>query len=410
MFEAMKRKIVTFILLFLGLFLLLSMTVIYCVSYGNVYQENQTVLTNCADNYLRAMTTGRNGENETGAVGRGFMEALKERGLSLTMFYAVTLERDGTIRDVMNVPDSAYGEAEVVKAAEEILSRRGGRGAYRGWVWQRRETEEFKIAVWMDNTALSRDARTLLRNTLMIGGLIIILMLPLAVRVAESVVAPMEETEKRQRAFLSNAEHELKTPITTIGANAELLLREIGENRWLSSIRQENGRMAKMVGELLELSRVESAAPVRSMVRFSRLVLGGILPYETIAYDRGYALETDMEPDLTLLGDEGQLAKLIAILMDNAVSHSSGSGAIRVTLKREKARILLTVSNPGAEISPEVLPRLFDRFYRTETARPQDGHYGLGLSIARAIAEAHGGSVSAESKDHVTSFTAQFPV
>ena len=409
MFKTSKRRIVIFILLFLALFLLLSVSVIYSVSYDNVYRENQTVLTNRADNYLAAMTEEQKEDNASGEADDGFMELLAQHGLSLTLFYAVTLEKDGAVRNVMNVPDSAYTEEELIDVAENMIAANRRQGVYRGWVYQCRETEKYDIAVWMDNTVLSRDVRTLLRNTLIIGSLFIVLMVPVAIKAANGIIAPMEEAEKRQREFLSDAEHELKTPITTIGANAELLSREIGENRWLAAIRQENDRMAKMARELLELSRAESTTPQRSEVSFSKLVLGGILPYEMIAYDRGFLLETEIEPDLTLIGDENQLTRLVSILMDNAVSHSSGTGAIRVVMKGEREHICLAVSNPGEKISADVLAHLFDRFYRADTARSQDGHFGLGLSIAKAITESHGGRISAESDEEQTTFIITFP-
>ena len=201
----------------------------------------------------------------------------------------------------------------------------------------------------------------------------------------------------------------MRNTITTIGANAELLSREIGENGWLSAIWQENKRMGHLVGDLLKLSRAESVAPVRKEVSLSKLVLGGILPYEAVAFDAGHEIRADITEGITVMGDEGELSELVAILTDNALSHAEGDGDIQVFLKKEKGHAVLAVSNPGEAISKEDQNRIFERFYRVDTSKAKDGHFGLGLSIARAIVESHGGEFGVISDDTLTTFAVKLP-
>lgn len=407
MIKASKQKIVWFILLFLAAFLICSIGVIYGVSYYSIYRDNQEIVSARAVRYADAIADEHTKE-EPQADG-SFMEMLEENGLSLTMFYAVSFRKDGAVKNVMNIPNSALTDEDVVKTARALLARNKMAGSYRGAVYQHVSRADFDALVWMDNPVMTRNMMTLLRNTLVFGLIFILLMLPLAIWVSHFIFRPIEEKEQEQRIFLSNAEHELKTPITAIGANAELLSREIGENGWLDAIRQENKRMGHLVGELLKLSRAESVTPVRKEVSLSRLVLGGVLPYEAVAFDAGHEIKADITDGVTVIGDEGELTELIAILTDNALSHSTGDGSIHISLKNEKRHAILTVSNPGTEISREDQKHIFERFYRADSSKAKDGHFGLGLPIARAIVEAHGGEFHVTSHDKLTTFTVKLP-
>ena len=239
MLRTSKRRIVALIMVFLALFLLTAIGIIYGVSYYSIYRDNQAVVTDRAERYLKAQMK----ENAQGSPSEGFMEALKEQGLSLTMFYAVCYEENGSVHNIMNVPDSGFTDGEIIMMAETLLSRDRPKGMFRGFVYQCLESEGYRAAVWMDNPVMTQNMKTLLHYTFLLGTVFILLMFPFAIMASQFILRPIEENEKKQRVFLANAEHELKTPITTIGANAELLSREIGPNQWLEAIRQENGRM-----------------------------------------------------------------------------------------------------------------------------------------------------------------------
>ena len=407
MIKATKQKIVFFIMLFLAAFLLCSIGVIYGVSYYSIYRENQEIVSARAVRYADA--TSDEPMQEEPQENGNFMEMLEENGLSLTMFYAVSFDKDGAVKNVMNIPDSSLSDEEVVETAQTLLSRSRMKGIFQGKVYQHINRTDFDALVWMDNPVMTHNMMTLLRNTVIFCLIIILLMLPPAIWVSHAILRPIEEKEQEQRIFLSNAEHELKTPITTIGANAELLSREIGENGWLSAIRQENKRMGHLVGELLKLSRAESVAPVRKEISLSKLVLGGILPYEAVAFDAGHEIRADITDGITVMGDEGELSELVAILADNALSHATGDGDIQISLKKAKGHAVLAVSNPGEAIGKEDQNRIFERFYRVDSSKAKDGHFGLGLSIARAIVEAHGGEFGVTSDNALTTFMVKLP-
>ena len=168
--------------------------------------------------------------------------------------------------------------------------------------------------------------------------------------------------------------------------------------------------MSALVGQLLLLSRAENDDLPKEAVDFSALVSGETLPFESYAFEKGYEIVSEITPDLTVTGNSMQLRQLVSILLDNAVAHGI-AGEIRLTLQREKHTAVLSVSNAADDIGTEQLPHLFERFYRTDEARTDDGaHYGLGLSIAKAVVDAHSGTIHAEYKNGRAVFTAVLPL
>lgn len=217
---------------------------------------------------------------------------------------------------------------------------------------------------------------------------------------AAKIVAPLEESYIRQKQFISDAGHELKTPVAVVNANLELLSREIGENQWLSNIQYENERMSALILQLLELARTENVVPQMEKIDFSCLVFGETLPFESVAYERGISLNSDIADDIKLQGNSVQLRQLVSILIDNALRHSGRGSEVCVILKKERNHVLLSVVNEGEEIPPEQRKHLFERFYRTDASRAgEERHYGLGLAIAKAITLAHKGTIDVRCRD-----------
>lgn len=395
-------------MLFLAAFLICSIGVIYSVSWYTLYRENQEIVSERALRYADAVAG--DSMQEKVQDNSDFMEILSENGLSLTMFYAVAFYKDGAVKNVMNMPNPSLTDEEVVETARVLLDRSRMAGVWRGAVYQHVDRTDVDAVVWMDNPIMTHSMLVLLRNTFVFGLIFIALVLPVAIMVSRAILRPIEEKEREQRVFLSNAEHELKTPITTIGANTELLFHEIGENKWLSAIWQENRRMGYLVGDLLKLSRAESVMPVKKEISLSRLVLGGILPYEAVAFDAGHEIRTEIADGVRVMGDEGELSEMIAILVDNALSHAEGEGDIQVSLRKEKGYAYFSVSNPGKGISKDDQKHIFERFYQGDSSKTKTGHFGLGLPIAKAIVEAHSGGLSVASDDERTTFTVKLPV
>ena len=186
------------------------------------------------------------------------------------------------------------------------------------------------------------------------------------------------------------------------------------QQEWLESTREEGGRMKKLIDDLLFLAKSDAdRMPITlTDINFSDLVFGCALTYEPVAFEKGILVDSQIEPDLMAHADEGQMKQLVMILLDNACKYCSEKGTITVTLKKQQSDLMLSVNNPGEPIPAENLPHLFERFYRLDESRTSQkaGGHGLGLSIAKTIAELHKGSIEAASTlEEGTTFTVKLP-
>ena len=242
-----------------------------------------------------------------------------------------------------------------------------------------------------------------------------VLFLLSSVLLARWVLKPVERSWEQQHRFVADASHELKTPLTVILANTGILKNNTnptGEQLgWLNSTDKEAHRMKGLVDDMLFLAKRDDGSPasVKSMLNISQLVNTSALAFESVAFERGLALEVTVEPNILGLGDEPRLRQLVGILVDNAVKYAEESSTIDVALKKHQNQAVLEVCNQGKIIPPEQQLLLFDRFYRRDSSRSTEGN-GLGLSIAKAIAKEHKGKISVRSDDKGTVFTVLLPV
>ena len=231
------------------------------------------------------------------------------------------------------------------------------------------------------------------------------------------VTRPVERAWRQQRQFFSDASHELKTPLTVILSNAEMLetsdLPE-RESRWRDNILSESRQMKTLVEEMLTLSRTEDAQrkPTVADVDLSDLSEDCALAFEPVAFEAGKPLSWNVTPALTVSGDGEKLRRLLSILLDNAAKYGAPGEGIVLSLRAERSQAVLSVSNGsgGHPIPPEELPRLFERFYRADASRGEQSGFGLGLPIAQAIAKEHHGALRAESDEKTTRFTFTLPL
>ncbi len=333
-----------------------------------------------------------------------------EPRFNLSTFYSVAYGPDGEVLAVNNGNNGLHSEEELLSISSSIIS--GGRksGKKGNLTYRVDERQSYTLVSMIDGTIDERNQLTLIRQMLAIGGAAMLVLAVVSFFIARRIVRPLEENDRKQKRFVSDAGHELKTPIAVISANSELLRRESGGSEWLDNIDYENAKMSELVKQLLTLSKAGNGDLPKEAVDLSRLADGEILAFESLAFEKGVRLDSDVEPGITVEGNRSQLCQLVSILLDNALSHGTG-GTIGVSLKKEKHSAVLTVSNDADPISPEQLEHLFDRFYRTDESRGGDGaHYGLGLSIALAVAETHGGNIRAAYRNGRAVFTVAIPV
>ena len=259
----------------------------------------------------------------------------------------------------------------------------------------------------METTMLHR----LMRSYFLIVLAALILLLGVSILLSRWATAPVEKAWRQQRQFLSDASHELKTPLTVILSNAELLEAAPMDQRparWRDNILSEAKQMKVLVEQMLTLARADNnpmpSASAMEAVSLSDLATDCALAFEPVAFEAGKPVEYEIAPDLTVTGDRDKLRRLISILLDNAIKYGADGGTIRLKLQKSDRHAQLVVSNPGEPIPQDKLPHLFERFYRADDSRGEKSGFGLGLSIAATVAQEHKASLRAESDWDSTRF------
>ena len=219
---------------------------------------------------------------------------------------------------------------------------------------------------------------------------------------------PIEDMISSEKKFISNASHELKTPLAVIRANTQLLQKEISaDNKHLEYIHQETERMIVLVNKMLTLVRLDTAQNQAQPKRFrvDEALYDIIYPMESVAYEKKICMTADIQEEMYIDGIEDQIQNLLSILLNNAISYTPEYGEIVIRAYIQAKKFYLKVSNSGDPIPEEIRDRLFERFFRADEAREDNGHYGLGLSIASSIAANHGGRIRVDYEDHKNVFS-----
>lgn len=272
-----------------------------------------------------------------------------------------------------------------------------------------------QIMAFVDISSQKNTLSMLMQTNLLIGFCSLVVFFGISFCLARWAVKPVEKAWRQQKQFVSDASHELKTPLTVIMSNAELLqspdCSEENREQFADSILTMSRRMRNLVEGLLELARADNGQVKKNFapVDMSTLTEEALLPFEPMYFERGLLLEGVIEPGIRLMGNEQYLRQTVDILLDNAMKYSA-PGVVSVYLRRQGRNCLLMVSNPGEPIPREDLQRIFERFYRSDQARTGNGSFGLGLSIAKSVTQEHGGRIWAESNATGNCFIVQLPV
>lgn len=226
------------------------------------------------------------------------------------------------------------------------------------------------------------------------------------------MIKPSEKAIKNQKIFVANISHDLKTPITIIRANADLIENEVKNKKSIKYIQQETEKLNHLVNEMLTLTRIDNTISKENFksFNFGDSLFDVVLPFESIAYEKGIRFNINIDEVTDYFGDENNIQKLAEILIDNAMSYTAKSGIVDVDAYENSKAVTLSVTNTGEPISDEKKVEIFDRFYRESKSRERtDNHYGLGLSIANTIVKKHNGKITVESKNGKNTFTVTLP-
>lgn len=400
MFKKSKIKIVASIMTIMTLLIAGTFGVIYFSSYREMSQKDEHMLERYCEMYDDEGGFLKPEKKNIPEEDRPPQKPEDERAFDVAAIYSVSFDNNDNVKDVDNSSQSLSNK-DLTALAKSAINSGGVKGKLNGYNYLVKKTDDYTLVVFMDSSNFDKNAITLLKYTLIFGAVSLAIVFALSNLLANLIIRPLEKNHEAQKRFISDAGHELKTPVTVISTNAEVLEGEIGNNRWLNNIVYENERMSLLIKQLMTLTKTDKNEIKLEKVDFSHIVIGEILPFESIAFEKGIEIDYDkVEDEITVNGNTSQLSQLVSILIDNAVEHSTG-GDIEVKLSEAHNKAVLTVINNGEEIPADKRALLFDRFYRINEARNDDGgnHYGLGLSIAKSIVDAHKGEITVDCKD-----------
>ena len=320
----------------------------------------------------------------------------------LSNSYTITLNDDGTVASWTSDRTDLYSDLQISAMAEGVQAAGTDSGRIGSQFYRKTVKDGRTLLIVLDARLDYLAASNTLRSTILVAAVACLLLSLLAALLIREMVKPVEDAFTRQKQFISDASHELKTPLAVISANAEVLEQEIGKNEHLEYIRSEVRRTDSLVRNLLALARMDRNDAGTDMKRFdlSHAVLDVTLPFESTVYEAGKTLEIDVPDGIDCLGNEEMIKQLTVILLSNALKYSDPGGRIEVSLKTKGKQREIRVFNTGEPIEPDNRERIFDRFWRADPAHGRDtGGHGLGLAIARSIVEKHKGRITVDSPE-----------
>lgn len=442
MFKKLRNRFLILNMSIISVLMIVAFVFVFVTTYNNENYKNE--------NKLRALPaikieTLRNPAGDTIKVaGEGDMffangQKMQSHMVSadFSLSFSIELDDDSNILNVnsfIDMPDELYEKAAELamsnKKDNSIINLEGKRWQYKivspiyyrmitnGQQFFESKIESNRQIVFLDVTDTYQMLKNLVFTLFLVGIVMLFVIFGVSLYFADKAILPIQEAWEKQKQFVSDASHELKTPLAIINANSDALLANQEEavknqeewlnyieteKEWLGYIKSEANRMAKLIGNLLYLAKTEdtNANVVYMPFNISNTVNNVILSMEAIIFENDINLSYAIEPDITAKGDLEQIKQVVMILIDNAIKYTNEKGYINITLKKAKRHIIFTIQNSGNGIAKQDLKKLFDRFYRADPSRAREsGGYGLGLPIAKAIIERMGGKLYATSVEN----------
>lgn len=423
MFKSLRNSFIRMNMLVISFIVLAAFTVVYLLVYSNTRQEVQDelrILLSMSDMpEWRGPSAEKPFPKEEGENGKH--AAIEEPPFAnIPRMGFVVRSQDGTheithsrlffVPDEFDIPamlEHAVGDYGHFRLNEHVWAYRtapGPGGATKTAFVEMSETKAILIH--------------LIRIFLLITVVLLVAIWFVSRWFAKRSVAPIEDAYNKQRRFIQDASHDLKTPVAVIKTNLELLRTcpdetDSAKEEWLGNIHIETQRMERMTAQLLAMARAESAHPAQKKVfSLTQAVQGCVLPMEAVLFEKNINFTEKVADGIEMEGYPDDIERLVQILMENAIKYTPEAGRVQLGLHTEKKKAVLTVSNTGEGIPEEELPRVFERFYRGDSARNREQEsYGLGLAIAHGIVERHKGSIAVQSTVGAeTTFTIKLPL
>ena len=415
MMKLIRLRFIRIALLALTLAMLLVAGAINVVHFIDTTNELNETLDYIVENEIANVQKKQDKANfQQGNDDNSFALQKREKGnnhhmntrLEESRYFIAIQNTDGELILGAGSKETEYSQEELLEIAEDVLFSNADSGYTGNYVYRVTDKNDGSRAAIFLNCE-SKKAGVISLALISLGACVtgVLLSLLLVALLSKRAIKPMMENIEQQKRFITDAGHELKTPLTVISANMDVLSMDIGANEWVQSTQKQVANMRKLVNELVYLSRMDETDShlEKSVVDLSKVVQDVAAPFEGMAEFNGKNLMLNIEDDIKVSGDEAALRRLISTLCENAVKHAPEDSDIQISLTQSGKNVVFTTENAMKEpLSDDALTHLFDRFYRGDESRSKEENsgFGIGLSIARAITEKHGGTIKAKIVDN----------
>ncbi|MHC1749617.1 MAG: sensor histidine kinase [Cellulosilyticaceae bacterium] len=425
MFKKLKKKFVIINMFIVSVVMIISFNAIYWITYFNIQNQNQLKMESIASSTLRYMEMSQNdtmrpGPQMFGQYIQGFGLVVNEQGEYIFESYFGTMSKDDLAEAMTYIQQQNKQSGEI-----NLFGQKFQYLISRVFTSLRFDNEEIasdspvKQVYQITFVNVTDSHQTLIQlfvTLIIIGALTLIAIFWISVYFAKQSIIPIEQSYMKQKQFIQDASHELKTPLASIRANLDAVNSNPNETvlqqkKWLGFISIEVERMTKLVADLLYLAKNEycQSPTDHHPVGLSKIVENTIASVEVLAFEKGITFKVQIESEVIVQGDENKILQVVKILLDNALKYTDPSGQIKVNLTRYKHQSVLSISNTGKGVGKEHIAYIFERFYRADASRKHDGGYGLGLAIAKSLVESIKGEITVASiPNEETTFTVKF--
>ena len=405
--KKLKSKI---LVLLISIFTLFLITILFIYNYQNYNDLNNRIKNNLRRINPIIVDKKEPVDNKQPELKNEFERREFENKVFVDMnIYTILLDEKNNIKDIISHSPNSTNNEKIKSIAQKILNNNIKR-EHIGNLYTSNYSYSYNKGhslVLVDNSDVKEKLYSnLITSIFLFLGLESIIVL-ISIILTKWLIKPAEESFAKQKQFIADASHELKTPLTVIMASSEALEHDRKEEKWLNNIKDESVRMNKLITSLLDLARLENGINKEVYVNknISKIILKSILIYDTLCFEKNIKLHYDIEEDIFINCNEESIKQLISILLDNAVKHSKEEGKIIINLNKQRNDIVLEIKNKGDKIPEGEEEKIFERFYRVDKSRNRvENRYGLGLAIAKEIVTNHNGKISAYSDKEFTTF------
>lgn len=405
MIKRLRKKFILIAMFSVSIVLLVVLGLINVINYLSFMKRSTSILNYLAENNGYFPTY-----SDSSPKPHDFGFDLTEETQYETRYFTVLADSSGTVTQINMSHIAAVSATEAYRYAELVLNSNSDSGRINNYMYLVVDQDDGKYIIFLDRRAEVESMVQLLFLSLMIAVLSLSVVFLLVSLLSKKVIQPVIANMEKQKQFITDAGHEIKTPLAIISADTDVIEIESGKSDWTQSIRNQTARLGELTQSMLTLAKMEDTVSGEKFTKFSvsSMAEEAAEEFRPMSVNEEITFDTEITPNLEMNGNVNEIRQLMSVLLNNAFKYTNEHGTIILRLYKKSRAVILEVDNTADDLPEGDLNKLFDRFYRADNARSREtGGYGIGLSIARAAAEHHNGSIQAvRLNDHLIRFKA----